>query len=277
MVYIVIIYLYTIWRCIMSNNNTQNNGDSKKITSILILIATLMIVTTGSTYAYFAISATSNNVITGTAATADLSLEASMVSPNSASLTNSTQVMVPQLNTALGSAINRSNPCIDDNQNVVCYVMKIVIRNNSSARVVLNGDLTFKSSGTFATDFPNLYWKPLTNATTVNTSAYGPSFYFKASTDTVSDLANTKTNSRLVGSALTVSTITLNPANSTTCTTTAPTATTTSTTPGSCVATYFIAIWINERNEAQSDSGTWYASVTFNSSNGTGVTSTITS
>ena len=60
-------------------------------------------------------------------------------------------------------------------------------------------------------------------------------------------------------------------------TTPAPTTTTTSANPGSCVARFFVVVWINETTEIQNDSGTWRATVSFNSSNGTGVTSTITS
>lgn len=39
----------------------------------------------------------------------------------------------------------------------------------------------------------------------------------------------------------------------------------------------YLIVWINETGSAQSDSGTFTATVTYNSSNGTGVTSTITS
>lgn len=41
--------------------------------------------------------------------------------------------------------------------------------------------------------------------------------------------------------------------------------------------TYYIVIWINETNSEQTDSGTWTATIAFNTANGTGITSTITS
>lgn len=39
---------------------------------------------------------------------------------------------------------------------------------------------------------------------------------------------------------------------------------------------YWIIFWINETGTVQTDSGTWAATITFTSSNGTGITSTIT-
>ena len=41
--------------------------------------------------------------------------------------------------------------------------------------------------------------------------------------------------------------------------------------------TYYMVIWINETNAVQNDSGTWRATIAFNTTNGTGITSTITS
>jgi len=41
--------------------------------------------------------------------------------------------------------------------------------------------------------------------------------------------------------------------------------------------TYYMVIWINETNAVQTDSGTWRATIAFNTTNGTGITSTITS
>ena len=69
-----------------SNSNQKKDHDSKKILTLVILIATLMITTTGATYAYFAISATATNNITGTAATASLAFQLS----NSATTTSGT-------------------------------------------------------------------------------------------------------------------------------------------------------------------------------------------
>ena len=250
------------------DNNVNKDNDKKKITYVIIAIMVLMITTTGSTYAWLALSAQASNAVNGTVATANLGLTVSVLTPSSSKLSSSTGVMVPQKKEALSAAINSTNSCVDGNGNVVCYVLQITIKNNSTANVVVNGDITFSG----ISSMPNLSWKPLTNATTVNTTTYGTSFLFKASSSTTAALTSGSANSRLV-----VSNLSLNKANSTTCTTSVPTSTTTSATPNSCVATYFVVLWINELNAVQTDTGTWVATVAFNSSNGTGVTSTITS
>ena len=250
------------------DNNVKKDNDTKKISFVVIAILVLMITTTSSTYAFLALSNTVTGAVNGTVATANLGLAVNVIAPTTAKLSSSTGAMVPQKNAALSAAINGTNLCVDGNNNVVCYVLQITVRNNSTARVVVTGDMTFSG----ITNIPNLSWKPLSNGTTVNTSTYGTSFLFKAATTATSALTNNSVNSRLV-----VANVTLNPANSTTCTTTTPTSTTTSATPNSCVATYFVVVWINETNEIQTDAGTWIATVAFNSSNGTGVTSTITS
>ena len=235
------------------NNNNQNNNDSKKITSLLILIATLMIVTTGSTYAYFAISASNDNTITGTAASVDLNLAVSRVTPDSTKWSSSTQVMVPQLNTALSSAMNATNKCVDGNSNVVCEVFEITITNNSTSSLRLRGALFFTYTGTDAT-YSNLYWRQTTNANTM-----GSNTIFKASTSetTNSSTANSE-NATLVADLL------LTPAST-----------------ANASQTYYVVVWIEETNTTQNaiDRGTWTATVSFKDkvNPGKGVTSTITS
>lgn len=268
----------------MSNNNTQNNSDSKKITSILILIATLMVVTTGSTYAYFAISATSNTTITGTAASGDIAFQLgnsatansgqpSLVVPvNSANYNYSTFPMVPQksLNgttNVLQKAVTGVHPnqesgstvyqCVDSNGNAICRVYTFTIRNNATSSVVVNGRIYFDG----ITTFPNLKWALMTSATNV----------------TVSSSSNIRT-----------------PLTSANCTTSTSTSTTNcwfevsktlKPSGGASVANaaagsyqqYWIVVWIEETGTTQTDSGTWTATVAFTSSNGTGITSTITS
>lgn len=137
----------------------NNKKVNKKISILIIGIATLIISITGATYAYFAIGATNNNVITGTAATADLGLT---VTKNLPTATNSGAI-VPQLNAALGSAV--SVGCVDANQNIVCEVFTIKVENKGSSQIRIKGSLHF----TYTSTFSNLYWREMDSATTLGT------------------------------------------------------------------------------------------------------------
>ena len=110
------------------NNFVTNAKLQLTITLILILFFSI----TSATYAYFAISATNNNTITGNAATVDLTLSVTKVFPT-ASTTN-TGVIVPQLSVSgssaspLSTALNSG--CFDSNTNVVWQVYKITFQND---------------------------------------------------------------------------------------------------------------------------------------------------
>ena len=100
----------------VNSSNVKNDNDSKKIFTMLIMVFTLMICTTSATYAYFALSV-ENNAMGGTAATANLGLSVVQADLKNVDHTN---VMVPQLETALGAAMNTTNKCVDGNNNVIC-------------------------------------------------------------------------------------------------------------------------------------------------------------
>ena len=244
-----------------SNSNQKKDRDSKKILTLVILIATLMITTTGATYAYFAISATATNNITGTAATASLAFQLS----NSATTTSGTpsltapsstyasKPMVPQYaynnsTNVLAKAFTgtSSNKCVDGNGNVICRVYTFTIRNNSTAVAVVNGKIKFTNPT------PNLKWALMTNATTVPT--------ITSTTD--SDIKSASTSEATFASSLS-----LNPSGG---------SSSTSAASGS-YKQYWIIFWINETGSSHTDSGTWSATISFTSSNGSGITSTITS
>lgn len=234
--------------------NVNKDSDSKKILTMIILIATLMICTTGATYAYFAISST-NNVATGTAATVGLNLNVTRVTPTTTKWNSSTQVMVPQLDSALSTAMNSTNSCVDGNGNVVCQVYKITIENTSTAAVSLRGAVYF-TLGSGAT-YTNLYWKRVTNA---NTLGSNKTFKYSTSESTNSSTADAA-NATLLG------VINLTEADGTTGS-------------GADYSEYYVMVWIRETNADQSstDKGTWTMNVSFkDSGNGKGVTSTITS
>lgn len=220
----------------MNNSEKKNNGDSKKIYSLLVLIAVVMITTTGVTYAYFTIGASNNNKISGTAATADLSLSVEETLPKK----KNTGSMVPQRESALATAMNTSNACVDGNTNIVCKVYTIKVTNNSTAQVKVNGTITFANS----TNMPNLKWRLVTGVNTLGSNA----------TNSAND-SNTQTfvsNEELTKSGGNM--------------------------------TYYIIVWINAQMDkdqptkevSQTDRGTFTATIDFKSSDGLGVTSTIT-
>lgn len=140
----------------MSDQIERNDNDSKKILTMLVLVFTLMICTTGATYAYLAFSAT-NNVATGTVAQSGLTLSVAQATMKS----GNTGVMVPQLESALGTAMNSTNKCVDGNNNIVCKVYTITVSTSSTATTPTTGTISFTNPST------NLKWKLVSNATTV--------------------------------------------------------------------------------------------------------------
>ena len=242
----------------MNVEKTRENSDSKKIMTLIVLIATVMVMTTGATYAYFQISATNATTMTGTAAVASLSLAVTRETPDTTKWDGSTKVMVPQLNAALGTAMNATNKCVDGNNNVVCEVFKIVVTNNSTSGVRLRGAIYFTvTDGTFT----NLYWRQTTNANTV-----GNNTIFKASIPAGTSAAQITTAEQ---------------ANSTTANAVNATLVADQYLAPSGSQTYYVAVWISETgsNQNTTDVGTWTATVSFKDkvNPDKGITSTITS
>lgn len=226
----------------------KKNVTKMQLTVTLILILFFSI--TSATYAYFAISATNNNTITGSAATVNLTLSVNKIFPTSSS--TNTGVMVPQLSVSGSSTSPLANAlkggCVDNNANVVCQVYKITIQNvGGTATQVVDGKVFFYGNSVMTTDvhttMPNLKWKLITSVdtTTPTNSVLG----------TNEDQEANSSDNKFV-SSLTLAT------NDT--------------------FDYYMIVWINETNTNQtSEPGkTFYGKIQFDSSNGTGVTSTFT-
>lgn len=233
---------------------SEERNDRTKIQLLITLILILFFTTTGATYAYFAISAENTGTITGTAATVNLTLSVEKVFPTS--ISTNTGVMVPQLSTS-GSANSPlstalKNGCVDGNSNIVCQVYKIDIQNvGGTATQVVDGRVDFYSNTGMTTDvsptMPNLKWKLISsvNTTTPANSSLGTAADLSAdATGTDNIFANDVTLVK-----------------------------------NSNVAPYYMIVWINETNNNQTvDVGkSFYAKISFNSSNGIGVTSTFVS
>lgn len=243
------------------NENIKKDNDSKKIFTLVIMIFTLMVCTTGATYAYFAITSPTNTAMTGTTATANLTLNVTRLAPNSAKWTGSSQKMVPQFEKVGGNgaellttAMNTSNSCVDGNGNVICQVYEIKLTNGGTSNLSVTGNLTF--SWTSPSSFANLKYRLKANETVAldETTA--------VSSTNLGGMTSTLINSETPILLATKKTLAVN-------------------------ASYYwyIVFWINETGEIQNatDTGTFTSTVTFNPVNPTtgetmqGVTSTITS
>ena len=136
------------------NNNKKEQNDDKKILTIAIGIMLILIVFAGATYAYFAFSASNNNVITGEIGTVNLSLNVTKVLPNTTSVDN---ILVTSFND-LSSNLN--NKCLyTDGEFATCQLYKIVLTNNAdgvNTKVV--GSVSFDNATS-----PNLSWIKLDN------------------------------------------------------------------------------------------------------------------
>lgn len=218
-----------------------------KIQFLSTLILVLFLSVTGTTYAYFAFTATSNT-INGEAAVVDLDLDVTRVFPTASSA--NTGVMVPQLSTSgssnspLSSALK--NGCVDDNKNIICQVYKVNIKNFSgTAAQVVDGNIAFYSNSSMTNDvnttMPNLRWKLITSVDVNNpsNSVLGSNVDLTANASDDNVFADDVIMN--VGAE----------------------------------ENYYIIIWINETQEDQviDEGNSFYTTISFDSSNGTGVTS----
>ena len=147
----------------MNETNVENNqsSDSKKIITLVVLILTIMVCTTSATYAFFAFSASNSTTMTGTAAASGLTLAITQGTLKGTSSGTNTNVMVPQLESALGTAMGDKYKCVDGNGNIVCKVFQIVVSTSSTATVPTTGTITFTGAST------NLKWKLVDSYTAV--------------------------------------------------------------------------------------------------------------
>ena len=140
----------------MENNKEQNilKRSSRKLIIFEIVCVALIIGLIGYTYSFFNVTATNDSVISGEAASVNLSLEVEKIAPS----TN--KGLVPQLDQYITSAvIGRNGSCVDDNNNNVCQVYKITVT-NSGASVHVNGRLNLDAKNN-----PNLKWAVISGTT----------------------------------------------------------------------------------------------------------------
>ena len=214
----------------------ENNG--KGIFYGVIGVATLIVAIIGASFAFFSASAENTGSINGTAAKAGLTLDVTEV-------TTGTGVMVPQLSTAIQSAVTGtdSKSCIDGNGNTVCKVYKITVTNTGTSATVLYGTLALAAED--GSTMTNLMWGKGTDGTT----GYGATYAY-----TEQDLVNPGESGN--------DALTLQAAGT-----------------AGASQDYYVVVFINETkgNQNTTDTGSFKGTVSFNSAEGSGVTSTFTS
>ena len=136
--------------------------DKKKIRYTIIGVLVLLITITSSTYAYFAITASNSTTVTSTVASVGLVLNVEKITPENSGV----DVLIPQLESALGSAISSTYNCIDDNNNTVCQVYKASLTNNGNATVRVKGTIAFVNIN----NIPHLKWKLIDSATSIGSN-----------------------------------------------------------------------------------------------------------
>ena len=128
---------------------------SKKLLIFEIICVVAIIGIIGYTYSFFSVTTTNDSVIYGEAASVNLSLTVTKVSPGN------NKGLVPQLDDYITSAvIGRKGSCVDDNNNNVCQVYKITLKNNGSSSVFVTGTLALNAKNN-----PNLKWAEITDTT----------------------------------------------------------------------------------------------------------------
>lgn len=327
----------------------MENNNGKGIFYGVIGVATLIVAIIGATFAYFTATTASGQYITGTAATASLSVAVQRLTGFSTSegaditATNASYVMVPQFDKGLSAALvgTNSTPCIDAAGSLVCSVYKITVQNTGSAAIVVNGTLNFYTSDTLVSNgedgtdvstgltsadakMYNLKWARLqdpaslttgysrtiadanndipttlltySSSTQYTTESDGstPVNYAANNTDYIYQYAFSQTNNDLYGASKTpvtsyaASTDLIDPSDAVSCTGGVCTNGKTTNTTGKYylaakdntgdTKVFYIVVWISENEESQNstNTGTFVGQVTFNSSAGSGATSTFT-
>jgi len=120
-------------------NEPKNNG--KGIFYGVIGVATLIVAIIGATFAYFTASQTGGeNEITGNAATISFTLLVDKVTDAD----DQRGGLIPMTDGMATPAV--ANACVDDNNNAVCQIYSVTVRNTGSAAIFLDGYVNVKGN-----------------------------------------------------------------------------------------------------------------------------------
>ena len=230
----------------------------KKLGVLIVAVAVLIVSVTGSTFAYFALSVSTNteNQITGQTAAGGAGALSLSVSPSTlgGTLSGSPQSdkYVPQVESALGHAISDDYNCVDTRGNTACRVYTITIQNTGTATVNVNGTINFTSYAP-----TNIKWKRIETASTIGTlTGVGASSAVSASNNEIDLTSGTQCDSNVNTGCTPVSL------------------------DAQASETYYIVVWLNETSDDQSSTDsnkTFNATITFSAEGGGELKSTILS
>ena len=161
----------------------QKNNDFKGIAFISVGILTIVVAIAGATYAWFAVSATNNNVVSGESGYTASALTLTVTHSTNSSV--GTKKLIPQKDTAIQNAVTGASgkgACVDANGNAICKVYTITVKNNTTTQYYVDGTFTLT-----ADSMPNLKWTKGTSATAGFPSPTG-TYNTKANTGLVSDV-----------------------------------------------------------------------------------------
>lgn len=223
---------------------SRKNNDGKGISIVLVGILTIVVAIAGASFAFFQVTVTSDANKIKGESAFTSTALEVTITQKLPETANNTKKLIPQLGTYINSAVSTTNKCVDGNGNLVCRVYEVKVTNKTTTPYYITGTMNLTAPNTM----PNLKWS---KSTTAN-SGFTAAGYTKAVTNV------------------------LDPSKGATASTTLLSA--------SGSHTFYLVFWIQETGSAQTDTGTFTASLTFNGyssstvSNATqGVTSTIRS
>ena len=126
----------------------------------LFIVGIVSLVVVGAvvsyTYSFFAVNKTNNNVIAGEAESMSIDLKVEKKAPNN------DNKLVPQLDEYITSAVKGVNgSCVDGNNNNICQVYKITVKNGGSTTAQFNGEVVLDAKNN-----PNLKWAVISGEAT---------------------------------------------------------------------------------------------------------------
>lgn len=158
----------------MKDNNLTKK---KNFIYLAIGIFTLIIAVTGATYAYFTASDTKTNVMTGNMASITFN-----ISVEKKSNVDNTRGLIPMTNSMVEKAASADygdGICLDDNNNAVCQIYKIVINNSSTASMFFDGYVTLTGGSGNPTDVST--WNNVGSSATKTTMRWAQAFCTESS------------------------------------------------------------------------------------------------
>ena len=139
---------------------------TKKIKRRLTILSILvLIISIGTSYAYYSFQAQNTNTIAGNIIGINATLTVQRIVGDNSQ-------MVPLQDAALYNALNGTggqSACVDSNGNLSCQVYRITLQNNASRIGNIKGTITLQAASGSNNVYQNLTWQEITNATTLKT------------------------------------------------------------------------------------------------------------